>query len=456
MLFKLKNIILIFIVSFIYSYISFPLFINERNLSSIDTPQQIIEKLKSSEVYIMINIGSQKTKVKCYLDNYITEFMIAGEGVRNNKYNESNSDSYNCTYCAIKEYYSGWYSEGVISTEDFYIQNNVGEINVAHKMKFILAKKSIYMEPPEGICGLQLPTFGSQFDYNLFASLKKANVTNSYNWFLDYNIFQNGSPKMIIDAFPHDLYNKKYNGENFITSKAIPFDPLSQYPLWALQFSDIYYNNIKMNISSRDSKLARIQFDFGIIVAPNKTGIFLEQQFFGNYYKENICFKDSKSIETFIYCKKNKFDIKKFKSIYFKNIEMNIIFELSYEDLFYSSNEYIFFLIIFRNDGNWIFGELFLKKYYLTFNQDDKTIGYYQGMEKKIEDENNNNNDNNNTFRINLTHILLLLILIVLIIIGIILYTKKGNTKKRANELDDDYEYTMPINETNEVKKIIE
>ena len=455
MLFKLKNIIFIIIVSFIYSYISFPLFINERNLSSMDTPKQFIEKLKSSESYIMINIGSQKANVKCYLNNYITELMIAGEGVRNHKYNESNSESYNCTYCINKEYSDGWYKEGVISTEDFYVQNNVSEMGVVHKMKFILAKYSIFMDPPEGICGLQLPKFGSDPDYNLIRSLKKANVTNSYNWFLDYNSFQNGSPKMIIDAFPHDLYNKKYNSEKFITSKAISLNVLYNYPIWALQFSDIYYNNIKMDLSSKDSKLAIIQFDFGIIVAPNETGIILEQQFFEKYYNENICFKNSLSIETFIYCKKNKFDIKKFKSIYLKNVEMNIIFELSYEDLFYSSNEYIFFLIIFRRDGNWIFGELFLKKYYLTYNQDDKTIGYYQGMEKKIEDE-INNNDNKNQFSINLTHILLLIIIIILIIIGIIIYTKKGNRKKRANELNDDYEYTMPITEPNEGKKIIE
>ena len=473
MLISLKNIIFIFIVPFIYSYISFPLFINDRNLSSLDSPKTFIEKLKTYDIYIEVSIGSEKAKVKCYLDIYITEIMIGGEGIKNNKYNESNSESYNCSYCKIKDYYSGWYSEGIISTEDFYVYNNKNEINVVHKMNFILGKHSIYMDPPEGICGLQLPKFGSDLNYNLIYSLKIANATNSYNWFLDYNNIQNGQSKMIIDGFPHDLNRTKYNEEKFITSHAVAFDDLNRYPLWSLSFADIYYNNIKMNISSRDSKIARIQFDFGIIAAPNETSSILDEQFFGKYYNANICFKDSLSIETFIYCKNTKeFDIKKFKSIYFKNVEMNIIFELSYEELFYFSDNYIYFMIIFRKDGNWIFGEPFLKKYYLVYNQEAKTIGYYQGMEKKDNDNNNNdnnngnnnngnnNNGNNNNDIINqstisLTHILLILILIGIIVIAIILYLKKGKRKNRANELEDDYEYKTQINKEKEGNRII-
>lgn len=117
---------------------------------------------------------------------------------------------------------------------------------------------------------------------------------------------------------------------------------------------------------------------------------------------------------------------------------------MSYEDLFYITNDYIYFLVIFR-DSHWILGEIFLKKYYLVFNQDEKTIGYYQGMEK-VKSE-NNQNDNKSSFGLNLTHILLILILIALIIIGVILYLKKGKRKNKANELDDDYDYDAHIND---------
>ena len=34
-------------------------------------------------------------------------------------------------------------------------------------MKYILAKRSIYMDPSEATCELQLPKFNSEPDYNL-------------------------------------------------------------------------------------------------------------------------------------------------------------------------------------------------------------------------------------------------------------------------------------------------
>ena len=156
-------------------------------------------------------------------------------------------------------------------------------------------------------------------------------------------------------------------------------------------------------------------------------------------------FKESLTIDNYIYCKNDKdFNIKNFKSIYFKNSDLNIIFELSYEDLFYFTNDYIYFLILFR-DSHWIIGDIFLKKYHLVFNQDEKTIGYYQDMET-VKSQ-NDRNDQESAFALNLTHILLILILISLIIIGIILFFKKGKRNKKANELDDDYDYDARIND---------
>ena len=443
---SLKYIIFLLSISFIYSYVVFPLYIKNQNIHPSDSPYEFIAKILDSDLYTQINIGSQKTTVKASIDIYRTELMIAGDGVKRNKYNESNSNSYNCTYCKIKEYYNGWYSEGIISTEDFYIEKNKNEFEVVHNMKFILAKKSIYMDPPEATCGLQLPQFGSEPDYNLINSLKNINKTKSYIWYLDYENFPNNEMKLIIDAYPHDLNSKKYNSEKFIETGAIALDDLKKYPQWALRFSDINYNNVKFDKKSTIFQIARFQFDLNIIIAPNEMGDFLEKQFFGEYISKNICFFNNTSINKYIYCKNKKFDIKKFKSIYFKNVDLSIIFELSYKELFYSNGDYIYFLILFRSVDDWIFGDIFLKKYYLVFNQEARTIGYYQGMEKE-EKENNGKK-----FKITFTHILLILILIAIIIVGIVLYIKIGRKKKnRANELEDDYEYNESINDKNKI-----
>jgi hypothetical protein len=444
MIFNAKDIIFILTIYSIYAYLTFPLNKDDQNLTVVDSPKQFIERKKDSKYYILVNIGSEKVIVKTYLYMYNSELVIGGDGVRHSKYNESNSKSYKCSYCVIKEYYDGLFNEGIISYEDFHIQNEKNEIIKIDNMKFILAKHSIYLDNPEGTCGLQLPTHNSDIDYNLIVSLKKANATYSYNWYLDYENFPNKEAKMVVDGFPHEL-NKKYNSEKLVVTEAIVLYNSYKYPVWALKFGDICYDNIKMDLTNQQQKTAVIQFDFGMIVAPNKTQTLLEKEFFNEYYKKNICFNESLTIDSFIYCKNVKdFNIKNFKSIYFKNFDLNIVFEMSYEDLFYITNDYIYFLVIFR-DSHWILGEIFLKKYYLVFNQDEKTIGYYQGMEK-IKSK-NDQNDNKNAFGLNLTHILLILILIALIIIGAILYLKKGKRKNKANELDDDYDYDAHIND---------
>ena len=466
MLLNLKYYFLIFSFSFISTYVMFPLHINDKNFSSNDTPNDFINKIIDSDLYILINIGSKNTSVRAFLDIYSNELRIGGEGIKLSKYNESISDSYECIYCVNKEYYSGWYSEGVISTEDFYVLNSSNQYDLVHKMKFILGKKSIYINPPEGTCGLQLPLFNSEPDYNIINSLAKTGVINSYNWYLDYENFPYNNSKLIVDGFPHDLNNKKYNSENFISTQATSINEyINRYPLWALRFSDIYYNNISLNIDYY-KKFAKIQFNIGIIVAPEQIVDILEKEFFEEYLNKNICFKVYLSINTYFYCKNTKeFDARKFKDLSFKNVELSIIFKLGYKELFYSKGDYIYFLIIFRKVDEWIFGEIFLKKYHLVFNQDLKSIGYYQDMENEDNNNNKSNGEDNNkgkdrnNFKLTLTNILLLLILLCIIIVSIVFYTKKGKRKNRANELDDDYEYKDSINEDKEAKeknKIIE
>ena len=449
MLFYTKYIIFKLLFSSIISYLYFPLYSDNNNFTSSDTPKELIEKLIDPKLYILINIGSENTKVKAYLVLNREEFMIAGNSIINHQYNESNSKTYKCITCASQDFYYGSYSQGILSTEDFNIKNDKNETNTFHNIKFILGTKSSYPEPPEGFIGLHLPFYDSNIDYNLIISLKKANAINSYNWHLNFD----NEYKLIVDGFPHDLNNKNYNSEKFISTNALNG---GYYIVWSLEFKDIYYNNLKNSISFEAKKIANIQFDYGLISAPDEVRIFLEKNFFEEYYKKNICFKENLGSykENFIYCKNIKeFDFKKFNIIYFKSIHLNITFELTYKDLFYFKEDYVYFLLLFKGTS-WIFGELFLKKYYLVFNQEKKTIGYYEGIE--IEKSNKEYEKNNKfEFKINFTNILLILILISIIVVGIILYAKKGKRKNRANEMDDNYDYTSAINDDQDDKKKI-
>ena len=315
-------------------------------------------------------------------------------------------------------------------------------------MKFILGTKAKDTNPPEGFVGLHLPFYDSDIEYNLIRSLKNSNATKSYYWFLTFG----NESKFVVDAFPHELNSKKYK-----SNKIKDIESLNDgyYVEWGLNFRDIYYDNKSINISNEGEKIAKIKLDYKLIIAPEETGFMLEKLFFGEYFKNNICFKETLGYykEYFIYCKNIKeFKADKFKNIYFKNIELNSIFELNYKDLFYYKDDYIYFLMVFKGIS-WIFGELFLRKYFLVFNQDSKTIGYYEGTGIKNEEIKKNKFE----LKANLTIILLILIFISIIVVGIILYNKKGKRKNRANELDDDYEYSSSINNIkNNNNKILE
>ena len=75
-------------------------------------------------------------------------------------------------------------------------------------------------------------------------------------------------------------------------------------------------------------------------------------------------------------CDKNKLDIvqfyKMFPKLYFKNVDLNYIFELNANDLFKEKNKQIYFMIYCNElmSLKWVFGEIFLKKYF-TYNQND-------------------------------------------------------------------------------------
>ena len=288
---KIIFIILIILISSTITYITFPLSSDNYNLTSVDTPKQLINKLLDSKLYIIINIGSQKINVKAYLVLIGVELIISGKDIKNHKYNESNSDSYNCTYCNNRTFSSALF-DGIFSVEDFNIINENNEINTVHNIKFILGKKSRNSVSPEGIVGLHLPYYDSDPDYNLIVSLKKAKATNSYNWYLDFSNFKSNESKMVIDGFPHDMNNKRYRQENFIKTNVID-DNGGYNIIWGLKFSQIYYSNQYINISLEYEPISKIQFNYKLISAPNETIKILEKNFFGEYFEKNICFIDN-------------------------------------------------------------------------------------------------------------------------------------------------------------------
>ena len=83
-------------------------------------------------------------------------------------------------------------------------------------------------------------------------------------------------------------------------------------------------------------------------------------------------------------CDVNKFDIKdikKFPTLYIVNNDINYIFNMTGEDLFYKLNNKYYFKIVFPlkniENNRWIFGRIFLRKYPTTFSPSNRFIGFY-------------------------------------------------------------------------------
>ena len=170
----------------------------------------------------------------------------------------------------------------------------------------------------------------------------------------------------------------------------------------------------------------------------------------------------------YFYCKNNKEIINNIKNSFpgfnflSKYLEYN--FYLEADDLFLEKDNYVFCLLFFHYneyiEKNWVMGKPFLKKYQFSFNPDNKQIYFYSNKEEEKEEndeeeekkgndgeQNQKNEKIDSTGKINITMLIVIIfaIIIVVSIICFILFkyylSDKFNRKKRANELDDDYDY---------------
>lgn len=67
-----------------------------------------------------------------------------------------------------------------------------------------------------------------------------------------------------------------------------------------------------------------------------------------------------------------------FPTLYFKHIYLNYIFELNGKGLFKEEKNKLYFMIFTSDIEKWYFCEIFLKKYFYTFNQNKKAIDFYK------------------------------------------------------------------------------
>ena len=374
----------------------------------------LIETILQNDLEITIEIGTPSQKMNLNLRSQYYTFFVSGSKVNYpiKKFNENNSNTCKILNDTIITYSGQEYSKGYKISETLMI--NGKKIN---DVTLILASEINYIE--SGNLGLRpIETQYELRDFNFIYQIKKSANFDNYSFFLNYLDDDNG--ELIIGTYPH-IYDKKYNEKNFIFQK-IGIYKNDLY--WLVNINDIKYGNSTLNINNYK---CLINIEFGLISAPGS----MRSYFLDYYLNKNDCHPNVYNNYIFYFCPENK--IRNFKDLYFYSKELNYTFVLTYTDLFIKDNDkYIFGIVFDDNDFQynsvWVFGHIFLKKYFLTFDLDKRIIGLYTKIEKY-----------ESNWRLIFDVVLIVLILCLSLYI---LFHLKKPRKIRANELqEDNYEY---------------
>ena len=392
-----------------------------------------------------------------------------------NYYNISKSDTFQ-NITNLNKYYVC--SQKDIAAKEKFIFNMYNLINktnfeiILNDLDFILGVRNYNFDTKNKTdiyyLNIGLDMSNSQTEkYNFINLLKEREIIDNYNWFISYEkLNQNKDiiynlddilqtkPKLIVGCLPHDYYPKLFSKNNIISDYS-----------FNLRFKEIYYyfNHTQYNSGIKRREIPKFyheyQIDFNelLIKAPILYKFNIQDDFFSKYISQGLCHYYYDSFIEGFYCDKsedfNINNLKEFPTLYFEHSKLNYTFEFDYQDLFIEKDGKYWFLIVVENGDvdDWILGYVFLSKYQFAFNQDAKSISFYN---QKIIDDNDDEEENNNNKKekkdeqqstINIYVIIFIIISwIIFIFLGFLLgkyLCTKYNSKKRANELEDHYEY---------------
>ena len=342
-------------------------------------------RLFTDDVYINLTIGSPPQIIKTIWNMNKYSFKIYSSSFNFNK---------SMTYKEISKpfLYSFDETSNALFFEDNFYFIDGNNKTFSNLFKFIKLEND---KNNFSFIGLQLPGVLTDNLLTFVKDLKENEIIDKYIFYILYNQseskVENPNGVIFFGEYPHNtkIFENKYKINNFYEIKAASRNKLAY---WDILFDEIYFSE---NISNNE--LNKIKYKQVELLGNNQLSIgtdeyheYILHNFFDEYIKLNIC--EQKIIlnnTDYIYykCKKNnEFNIAKFPTLYFELKEINFNFSLDYNDLFFIHDEYIYFGIIFDSffklkfDQRWKLGSALFKKYLFVFNQDSKTIGFYNNI----------------------------------------------------------------------------
>ena len=468
----IKIKVYILVILFIYintlEIITFSFYFFYENTLKNSNPS-FLNNLYNAYLFSKTKIGEPEFNITTLISNDNSYYSMTTKSKSNkdikdlsNNYNINSSNTFQNVSLLNKTYVRSKYD--IHAKEKFVfnssnLEKKISKEIIIKDLDFVLGVSTYKLNDTIDVYQLNigLELMRSQYEkYNLINLLKERKIIDNYNWFITYNNVKRNSDgiynlddiinikgQLIIGCFPHDYNSNLFSKNNIRTDYS-----------WVMNFKNIYYYNTekkRQEISSlyREGLINMNEF---LIIAPNKYKMLIQSDFFGKYILKNIChYYYDNELEGF-YCDKSEnftiSNLKEFPTIYFENIRFNYTFELNYKDLFIEKDNKYYFLIICENGDvdDWFFGFTFIKKYQFAFNQDSKSINFYnQELSDDEENEIIEDKGKNNINKFNMIYLILIIVSwIIFIGLGLLLgkfLFNKYNKKKRANELDDNYEY---------------
>ena len=371
------------------------------------------------------------------------------------------------------------------SLDIFYnIHNSSTFVIIDSSLKFYSEIYHFYdLKQTEKIYNLSFITYDIKENYNLTGIIDLNTQEGSYGNYSKY-IFRILKEAGVIDdsyiTFIYGEYDLKYNfnylNDNyndilgtlilgdaphiFAPDKYKEEDEIKVNGRYILDIKEIKFISHSFNFSEIN-KYVSLKFNSEFIKGTLQYKNIIESVFFNELIKVNICridYKENLNERFYIYsCENNTMmreKLKSFPTLYFEMKDYNLVFLFNYKELFKEHNNTIYFLIYFDGNtySNWEIGEIFLRKYITSFNYYSKTISFYRTQIDEInkktdirfpneEPEENPKKENNEIIVIIIIVVGIVFIVSIIALILFLVISKKLR-KKKAYELNDDYDYT--------------
>ena len=412
-----------------------------------ETPSTFMYFYFPNKIETLIKIGTPSQEIPLRIKTF--RYPLSINSVQMGQYkiirfNESNSSSF-LSLSERPTYFGEHDFTQALKSKEIIRLNN--DSLILENFTFLLGVLDNQYHRESGVLGLKIPEYDWRVkDVCFVKQLKERELIKKYNFFIKYNE-SNYDGNLIIGGLPHEIEPEKFDKNKFdefyaeIVSSSL-----------GLKVKEANYGNDLIDCEFN----VELAIEENLIRGTKEMKEKLTEYFFKKYIDRKICQKsifsylDNENNE-FFYCSK-KLNLSEFKNIILSIDNSELTIELTYNDLFYEYNNNYYFLMYFPTKYySFTFfrlGKVLFKKYVLTFNHDNKMIGYYKSDNKKTKDNESISKDENKFnikdyyFLIPWIIVIFLIIIVILLVIYIIYYKPWKNRTKRANELlDDNYSY---------------